>query len=136
MSDHSGGIVSATAAALTIAAVEAGMPLAVGFLFAGLFGALVGHVRWVVDRERRDPTLGELPMRQQMCMVARAAIMGEFVCLVLLLVWLETGWPWTWGLIAGAISAVFGSDAIELMWTTVKARAGAYQSNTKVGGGP
>ncbi len=111
---------------LTFAAIEAGAPLAIGFIFAGLFGALVGHVRWTLERERQNPNVPELPMRQHVCMLLRAIIMAEFVSLVLLLIWLDQVWPWTWGLIVGAVSSVFAADAIELMWNIVRTRALGY----------
>lgn len=117
-------VTTLAASALTMAAVQAGIPLAIGFMFVGIFGALVGHARWTLERERRDPSVADLPFRQHVCMLLRAMLMAEFVCLVLLFVWIEFKWPWTWGLIVGAISSVFASDAIELMWTMVKARAG------------
>lgn len=107
---------------LTLAAVQAGTPLGIGFALMGLLGATTGHARWMLDREKKTPEAPAITVRQHLCMLARAILMAEFVAVVLLLAWLELRWPWTWGLIVCAVSSVFASDAIELMWTAVQAR--------------
>lgn len=92
------------------------MPLAMGFCVVGVLGATVGHARWTLERERKDPGVADLPYRQHLCMIARGILMAQFVCLVLLLLWIEYHWPWTLGLIAALLGSVFASDTIEWMW--------------------
>lgn len=111
-------------AALTMAMVEAGMPLAVGFATVGILGACVGHARWTIELERKDPAAPALPWRLHLCMLGRGLLMAQFVCLILLLMWLEYHWPWTFGLIAASLGSVFASDAIEWMWQRGLALAG------------
>lgn len=113
---------SLAGAALTMAAITSGMPLAIGFVSVGLVGATVGHARWTLERERKEPQSESLPLRKHLCMILRAILMAEFVCLILFLAWTEYQWSWTWGLITGAIASVFASDAIELMWQSVQNR--------------
>ena len=48
--------------------------------------------------------------------------MAEFVATVWRLAWIDQSRPWAWGLIVCAISSVFASDAIELMWQAVQRR--------------
>jgi len=116
-------IVGATAGSvLTVAAVQAGLPLGIGFAGMGVLGAVVGHARWTLEQEKRDPRPASLTYRQHVCMIMRAVLMAEFVAMVLLLAWLEYSLPWTWGLIICAISSVFAADTIELMWQAVQAR--------------
>lgn len=105
---------------LTLVAVQAGIPLGIGFAAVGVLGATVGHARWMLERERNNPDAADIPMRRHVCMLLRALLMAEFVCAVLLLLWIEYEWRWPIGLIVGAVSSVFASDAIELMWTTIK----------------
>jgi hypothetical protein len=105
-----------------MAAVEAGMPLAVGFLMVGFIGAIVGHIRWTIEQERKNADF-TISISRHFWMMGRACVMAIFVCGIVLLVWIEMRWPWTWGLIIGAISSVFANDAIEWMWHTLKAKA-------------
>lgn len=116
---------SATPAVLVTSAVSfavwaAGWPYAVGYAGVGILGAAVGHARYTIDREKQVPALADLTIRQHCCMIARGILMAEFVCLILLLAWVEMNWAWTWGLIVAAISSVFANDAIELMWIKLK----------------
>lgn len=113
---------SLAGAALTMAAITAGMPLALGFAGVGVIGATVGHARWTLERERNNTDVGAIPLRRHICMLLRAVLMAEFVCMILFLAWTEYQWSWTWGLITGAIASVFASDAIELMWDAVQSR--------------
>lgn len=107
---------------LTLALAIENLPLAVGFASVGVLGAFVGHARYTLEREKQTPPAAELTAREHACMLMRGVLMAEFVCLVLLLAWLEMRWAWTWGLIVAAISSVFATDAIELMWRAVRAR--------------
>lgn len=116
--------VSLATAALTMAAVEAGIPLAMGFGIAGVFGACVGHARWMLERERADQTaMVNLDLRIHICMMLRAVVMGMFTSFLLLLLWIEMRWPWTWGIIVASLASVFSADAIEGAWRIVKGRA-------------
>lgn len=122
MADTTTGAIAVAGSALTIAAVQAGLPMAIGFAATGAFGAAVGHARWTLDRERKDPGGPTIPYRIHGCMMLRAVLMAEFVAMILLLAWVEYRWPWTWGLIVCAVSSVFASEAIELMWVAVQKR--------------
>lgn len=116
-------VVTAAAVAgstLTLAAVQAGTPLGIGFALMGLLGATTGHARWMVEREKKTPDAPAITVRKHFCMLAWAVLMAEFVAVVLLLAWIELRWPWTWGLIVCAVSSVFASDAIEMMWNGVQ----------------
>lgn len=114
--------ISTTGSVLTLAAVYAGLPLGMGFAAMGVLGAVTGHMRWMIERERKTPDAPGISLRQHFCMLLRAVCMAEFVATVLLLAWIDQSWPWAWGLIVCAISSVFASDAIELMWQAVQRR--------------
>ena len=112
--------ISTSGSVLTAAAVYAGLPLGMGFAAMGVLGAVTGHMRWMIERERKNPEAPALTLRQHLCMLLRAICMAEFIAVVLMLAWIDQSLPWAWGLIICAISSVFASDAIELMWQAVQ----------------
>ena len=122
-----GGSIGTT---LTLAAVQAGIPLGIGFATVGVLGATVGHARWTLERERLNPEAMNIPLRRHACMLLRGVLMAEFVCAVLLLATIEWEIRWPIALIVGAVSSVFASDAIEFMWQMIKG-----QVQKRIGGG-
>lgn len=109
---------SAAAGALVIAAMQAGIPIAIGMVCVGLLGAGVAHARAISAREKDGEEV--FTRRQHLCMLLRGILFAEFVCMIIFITWIEYNWPWTLALILGAISSVFASEAIELMWSGVR----------------
>lgn len=122
MAEHYVRMAGVSGGALTIATVQAGLPMAAGFVAMGAFGALVGHARWCIERAKKNPHARPVPIGTHLWMICLAVLMSEFVSLILLFAWIHYELPWALGLIVAGVCSVFANDAIELMWRAVQAR--------------